>query len=53
MAAQQAADDARQTATAVALVGALSLVIGAFISSVSAAFGGHQRDEEDDLIAAR
>ncbi|SMD08831.1 hypothetical protein [Rhizobium sp. RU36D] len=53
VAAQQAADDARQAASAAALVGALSLVIGAFISSAAAAFGGHQRDEEEDLIAVR
>lgn len=53
VAAQQAADDARQAASAAALIGALSLVIGAFISSAAAAYGGHQRDEEEDLIAVR
>lgn len=51
--AQEAADTAKTAATTVALVGALSLLVGAFISSVAAAFGGSQRDEEEDLIAVR
>lgn len=49
--AQEAVDTAKQAATAMALAGAVSLMIGAFIASVAAALGGRQRDEEDDLIA--
>lgn len=49
--AQEAVDTAKQAATAIALAGAVSLMIGAFIASVAAALGGRQRDEEDDLIA--
>ncbi|MGE0766644.1 MAG: hypothetical protein AB7L90_09285 [Hyphomicrobiaceae bacterium] len=47
--AQKAADAARKAGATFALVGALSLIIGAFIASVSAAFGGNQRDEEEAL----
>ncbi|NEI06230.1 hypothetical protein GUK34_15515 [Rhizobium leguminosarum] len=50
VAAQKAADDARKAASTTALLGALSLLIGAFIASAAAAFGGSQRDEEKDLI---
>ncbi|MGO4115485.1 hypothetical protein ACC786_15255 [Rhizobium ruizarguesonis] len=50
VAAQKAADDARKAASTMALLGALSLLIGAFIASAAAAFGGSQRDEEKDLI---
>lgn len=49
--AQEAVDTAKQAATAIALAGAVSLMIGAFIASVAAALGGRQRDEEEDLIA--
>ncbi|SSC68239.1 hypothetical protein [Ciceribacter selenitireducens] len=49
--AQEAADAAKQAATAIALAGAVSLMIGAFIASVAAALGGRQRDEEEDLVA--
>lgn len=49
--AQEAVDTAKQAATAMALAGAVSLMIGAFIASVAAALGGRQRDEEEDLIA--
>lgn len=49
--AQEAADTAKQAATAIALAGAVSLMIGAFIASVAAALGGRQRDEEEDLVA--
>lgn len=48
-AAMQAADTARKAASATALLGALSLVIGAFIAAVAAAFGGRQRDDEEEL----
>ncbi len=50
VAAQRAADTARKTASAVALVGALSLFIGAFIASVAAAIGGRQRDEDEERL---
>ncbi len=50
-AAQKAADDARKTASAVALFGALSLFVGAFIASVAAAIGGRQRDEDEERMA--
>jgi len=43
--AQAAADEARKTAATLAIVGALSLLIGAFIASVAGALGGHLRDE--------
>lgn len=49
--AQEAADTAKKAATAIALAGAVSLMIGAFIASVAAALGGRQRDEEEDLVA--
>ena len=48
--AKEAADKARKAAAAFALFGALSLVIGAFIACAAAAFGGHQRDEEEALF---
>lgn len=51
--AQEAADKARKAAATTALVGAISLLVGAFISCAAAALGGRQRDEEEDLIAAR
>jgi len=38
--AREAADTAKQAATAIALAGAVSLMIGAFIASVAAAIGG-------------
>ncbi|EJZ21291.1 hypothetical protein NE852_09075 [Rhizobium sp. Pop5] len=50
VAAQKAADEARKAASTTALLGALSLLIGAFIASAAAALGGSQRDEEEDLI---
>ncbi|MER8430080.1 hypothetical protein [Mesorhizobium caraganae] len=51
--AKQAADTARKATASFALIGALSMVIGAFIASVAAAFGGKQRDDEEDLILTR
>ncbi|MBB3917299.1 hypothetical protein [Rhizobium fabae] len=50
VAAQKAADEARKAASTAALLGSLSLLIGAFIASAAAAFGGSQRDEEEDLL---
>jgi len=44
-AAKQTADNARKTAASLAIVTALSLLIGALIACVSAALGGLQRDE--------
>jgi hypothetical protein len=46
VATQEAADTARRAGATFALVGALSLVIGAFIASATAALGGSQRDED-------
>jgi hypothetical protein len=43
-AALKAADDARKSGATVALLGALSLLIGAFVASAAAALGGRQRD---------
>jgi hypothetical protein len=52
--AQEAADTARKAAATFALVGALSLIIGAFIASAAAALGGQQRDDEETAyITAR
>jgi hypothetical protein len=45
--AQQAADAARKAGAAFSLIGALSLVLGAFIASVAAALGGRQRDHNE------
>ncbi|TCU04850.1 hypothetical protein [Rhizobium sullae] len=49
VAAQKAADEARKAAATTAMLGALSLITGAFIASAAAALGGRQRDEEEDL----
>ncbi len=43
--ARDVADAARATAAKVALLGALSMLIGAFVASAAAAFGGRLRDE--------
>jgi len=48
--AQAAADQARKVSATAAILGALSLAIGAFIASVAGAMGGRQRDE-DEMIA--
>ncbi|WP_092585798.1 hypothetical protein [Rhizobium mongolense] len=53
VAAQRAADEAREAAATTAMLGALSLLIGAFIASAAAALGGRQRDEEEDVILNR
>jgi hypothetical protein len=42
---RQAADTARKSASATAIFAALSMLIGAFIASVAAAYGGSLRDE--------
>ncbi|MER8376199.1 hypothetical protein [Mesorhizobium sp. M1396] len=51
--AKQAADTARKATASFALIGALSMAIGAFIASVAAAFGGKQRDDEEALVLTR
>jgi hypothetical protein len=43
--ARQVADDARKSASAVSIFAALSMLIGAFIASAAAAYGGSLRDE--------
>ena len=48
--AKQAADTARKASATFALLGALSLVIGAFIASAAAALGGRQRDGEEAVF---
>lgn len=45
--ARQAADAARKASATFALLGALSLVIGAFIAGLAAALGGKQRDDDE------
>ena len=51
--AQKAADTARKAAATTALLGSLSLLVGAFIASAAAALGGRQRDEEEDMLVTR
>jgi hypothetical protein len=50
--AKQTADTARKGALTTSLVGAMSLVIGAFIAAVAAALGGRQRDENEAALIA-
>lgn len=52
-AALQAADDARKSAATVALLGALSLLVGAFVASAAAALGGRQRDDEEASLVVQ
>ena len=49
--AKDAADKARSAATKLALLSFVALLIGAFIASVAAAFGGNERDENERLYA--
>jgi len=53
VATQQAADKARKAASVVALLGALSLLVGAFIAGVGGAIGGRQRDEDEERLTLR
>jgi hypothetical protein len=46
-AAQEKADAARKAAATTAMLGALSLLVGAFIASAAAVVGGRQRDEDE------
>lgn len=50
--AQEAADTARKAGATFALIGALSLFIGAFIASAAAALGGRQRDDDEAAYLA-
>lgn len=52
VATQEAADTARKSASTTALLGALSLFIGAFIACAAAALGGRQRDDEEAIYLA-
>jgi hypothetical protein len=49
--AKDAADKARSAAAKLALLSFVALLIGAFIASVAAAFGGNERDENERLYA--
>jgi hypothetical protein len=48
--AQAAADEARKVSATAAILGALSMAIGAFIASVAGAMGGRQRDEDEEIL---
>ncbi len=50
--AQEAVDATRKAGATFALMGALSLIIGAFIASMAAAMGGRQRDDAEALFIA-
>ncbi|WP_445678754.1 hypothetical protein [Radicibacter daui] len=50
--AKEAADSARKAGATFALLGALSLIIGAFIASIAAVIAGRQRDDEEDAYWA-
>jgi hypothetical protein len=50
---QQAADEARKASATAAILGALSMLIGAFIACVAGALGGSQRDEDELAFAPR
>ena len=52
VAAQEAADTARKSAATTALLGALSLLVGAFIACAAAALGGARRDEDEAVYLA-
>ncbi len=47
--AREAADKARKAAATAAFLAFLALLVGAFIASVAAAFGGSQRDEYETI----
>jgi len=49
--AKKAADDARKAAATASFLAFLALLVGAFIASVAAAFGGSQRDEYEVTYA--
>jgi hypothetical protein len=47
---RETADKARKASSAIGFFTALSMVIGAFIASVAAAYGGRQRDDHEDRV---
>ncbi len=47
---REATDTARKTSSALGFFTALSMLIGAFIASVAAAYGGQLRDKHADLV---
>jgi hypothetical protein len=47
---RQSADKARKASAALGIFTALSMLIGAFIASVAAAYGGQLRDKHEDLV---
>ena len=49
---RDAADKARKASSALGFFTALSMLIGAFIASVAAAYGGQLRDERADLVGS-
>jgi hypothetical protein len=49
MKAQHTAEAVRKVGATFALLGALSLVVGAFVASVAAALGGRHRDDQEAL----
>nr|WP_298096226.1 hypothetical protein [uncultured Shinella sp.] len=49
-AALQTAEEARKSAATVAMLGALSLLVGAFVASAAAALGGRQRDDDEAAV---
>lgn len=53
VAAQNAAETARKTSATAALLGALALLIGGFISAVCAVIGGRSRDDDNSVHVAR
>lgn len=53
VAAQETADTARKASATVALLGALSLLVGGFVAGVGAALGGRQRDDIDEVYIGR
>jgi hypothetical protein len=50
---KQTADEARKGAEKFSLFFCLSLLVGAFIASVAAAYGGRERDENETLLLTR
>lgn len=48
--AQQATDEARKASATAAILGALSMMIGAFVAAVAGAMGGRQRDDEEAIL---
>lgn len=50
---REAADKARKASSAIGFFTALSMVIGAFIASVAAAYGGRLRDDREDRVRLR